>query len=426
MIVLLCAAVFSWSFYRDMQLEKHYTGDLRNRVVGARMQKDGLSPYFYKWKTGDGFRYYDPNNFDSLRVSNITASPFFHRLLSPVADLPQHWISITWLLATYAMFIILLLISIALATTSQQQWLLLLMACLFLLTEAWKMHIGNGQNYIVISLLAMAFYYCISKKNRWVMAFAAGCCAVMLVLVKPTTALFFLPFVFLWKQYSRSYIAVLLLPVVLCTVWILTSKTESYLWQQYSENIAQQVKAHQGASPDLQVNDPDPVFPSWEGISRATIAAESIRHPVHVYSENGNVFVLVMLVFHKKLNTVSLLAVSSVLILLLVTAFYRQNLANGYLLPATAILGYCLFMLSDLFSPVYRHQYYAVQWMLPVMLAAAFYQRRRAGIYIAVVAGLVLNALNISFLPMEHTVGEYIMLIAFIVLSLRWAKPSTE
>ena len=426
LIVLLCAAVFSWSIYRDVQLEKQYAGDLRNRVVGARMQKDGLSPYFYKWKTGDGFRYYDPNNFDSLGVSNITASPFFHHLLRPLADLPQRSVSIWWLLITYGMFILLQLLGIAMATTLQQRRLLWLAACLFLLTEAWKMHIGNGQNYLFIPLLAMAFYYCFSRQKGWVMAFAAGCCAAMLVLIKPTAALFFLPFLVLWRQYSRANIAALLLPAVLCIIWIFTSNTELFLWQQYRQNITQQVKMHQRGSPDLQVNDKDPVFDSWEGISRAAIAAESIQHPVQVYSENGNVFVPFMLVFHKNINTASLMTAALVLILLLLTVFFRLHHINGYPLQAVAILGYCLFMISDLFSPVYRHQYYAVQWMFPVLLTAAGYRHGQPSIYIAIAAGLLLNVLNISFLPMEHTVGEYIMLAAFIVLSLRRQKTSTE
>src|SRR6187549_2846741 len=86
-IILL--SLLTHCIYRDIQLSKQNTGDLRNRVVGARLQKDGKDPYFYKWKKEDGFRYFDPANQGPLAVSNITATPFFHDLLFPVCNWPQ-------------------------------------------------------------------------------------------------------------------------------------------------------------------------------------------------------------------------------------------------------------------------------------------------------------------------------------------------
>jgi hypothetical protein len=110
----------------------------------------------------------------------------------------------------------------------------------------------------------------------------------------------------------------------------------------------------------------------------------------------------------------------------LLTAFYRRHRMHGYTAADAALAGFCLFMLSDLFSPVYRHQYYAVQWMFPVMLAAALYQPTRIKIYAAIAVGVLLNILNAAAIPMEHTAGEYIMLVAFIVLSLRRETPSIQ
>jgi len=418
-IALLCTVVFSWSLYRDIQSEKQYAGDLRNRIVGARMQKDGRSPYFYKWKKGDGTRYYDPDNFDSLQVSNITASPFFHQLLYPIAELPQRTISLYWLVAEYGMLIVIIMLSLSLANTKQQQWLVLIAACLFLLTEAWKMHVANGQNYVCIPLLAMAFYYCINKKRTLLMAFVAGCCAVTLVLIKPNAALFFIPFLFLLKKYSRSYLAVVILPVILAGIWIITGSSRIFLWKQYKENIVQQIKIHQQYPHVVQVNEDDPGFALWEGIDMKKNKEESIRHPLHVFSENGNIFVVAQQIFHKKLYTGTLFVLSGCSILLLLAAFYTRHRATGFTLPGAAFMGFCLFMLSDLFSPVYRHQYYTVQWIFPLFLSAAVYHSAQRKIYFLLAAGVFLNILNIGFIPMEHTIGEYIMLVVFIVLSLR-------
>src|SRR5882757_9018257 len=109
-LIILFTAIFGWSVYRDIHIEQQYTADLRNRVVGARLEKEHASPYFYTWAQGDPIRYYDPNNIaqpaNPLRVSNITATPFFHRLLSPLANLPQRTISRIWLLIEYLALIL--------------------------------------------------------------------------------------------------------------------------------------------------------------------------------------------------------------------------------------------------------------------------------------------------------------------------------
>jgi hypothetical protein len=418
-VITICMVLFCWSLYRDIQAERQYTGDLRNRVVGARMQKDGLSPYFYKWKKGEGTRYYDPNNFDSLKVANITSSPFFHRLLQPVADWPQRKISIGWLVVQYASVLLMVWLAFLLTKAPLQQWLVLATAAVFLLTEGWKMHVANGQNYIFIPLLAMAFYYAVNNKKQWIMALTAGGCAVVLVLIKPNALLFFIPFVLLYRQYSRLYLIALLLPVLVAAVLILTSSREVFLWKQYRSNIAQQIKMHQHEMPDAQVNDADPRFDPWEGISLKAIQQEAVHHPVHIFSENGNVFVMARLLLHQTINTRSLVLAAGFCMLLLAGTLWLRRRYTGIDLPAAAFAGFSLYMLSDLFSPVYRHQYYAVQWLFPLLLAAALYKSGNRKTELLLVAGLLLNIINLSIIPMEHSIGEYIMLLAIIVLTLR-------
>lgn len=417
-IAIGCAMIFSWSVYRDIHLEKRYAGDLRNRIVGARLQQDGRSPYFYKWKNGDGFRYYDPNNFDSLQVSNITASPFFHVLLYPIANLPQRTISVVWLLAEYGMLLAIIVLALAIANNRQQQWMIVVTACLVLLTEAWKMHIGNGQNYLCLVFLAMLFYYSI-RKTTWHMALLAGVCATMLLLIKPTTGIFFIPFLFLLKRYPLRWLGFCMLPLLMAGIGTVTSSRQVFLWKQYKENITQQIKLHQHESPEVQKNDPDPAFPDWEGISRQEIKRQGELFPDKIFSENGNAFVMVQQLVHQKPGKQLLAALSGCCMVLLLLTFYFIHRREGFTLTGIALVGFCMFMIADLFSPVYRHQYYAVQWLFPLLLSAAVYQPAFIKIYIILAAGLVLNIINIALLPMEHSIGEYIMLVGFIVLSLQ-------
>ncbi|HSC40370.1 MAG TPA: hypothetical protein VLD19_20945, partial [Chitinophagaceae bacterium] len=142
--IILFTVVFGWSVYRDIHIEQQYTADLRNRVVGARLEKEHASPYFYTWSPGDPIRYYDPSNIsqpaNDLHVANITATPFFHRLLAPLAGLPQRTISRIWLLIEYIALLVCIGIALALAGSRTQKAMVLGGAALFLLTEAWKDH----------------------------------------------------------------------------------------------------------------------------------------------------------------------------------------------------------------------------------------------------------------------------------------------
>ena len=67
---IIAAVLLTIAFIRDLGYEKLYPGDLRNRVVGARLIHDGQSPYFYKWKPQDGMRYYDPESFTNSIITN--------------------------------------------------------------------------------------------------------------------------------------------------------------------------------------------------------------------------------------------------------------------------------------------------------------------------------------------------------------------
>ena len=64
--VFFLAALLAHSIYRDIQLEKQYNDDLRNRVVGSRLQKDGKLPYTYYYKSGDDLRYFDIYNLSQI------------------------------------------------------------------------------------------------------------------------------------------------------------------------------------------------------------------------------------------------------------------------------------------------------------------------------------------------------------------------
>lgn len=416
-VISLFTAILALSVYRDILADRQFPGDLRNRVVGARMIKDGRSPYFYKWQAGDGTRYYDPNNFDTLKVSNATATPFFHQLMEPLAELPEHQVSKWWLLIEYVMFLVILALAFFFSGSVYGKWAVLVTGGIFLLTEGWQMHVTAGQYYLCIPFMSMLFYCSVKKKTQLLWALVGGIIAVSLVLMRPNALIFFLPFLLLVKNYSRGWLIAFVIPVLAILLWTGLSTQQRFLWQDYRLHVAEQVKVHQGLHPTLQQNTADPVYAEWEGISLAAIHEEAGRHKITLHSENGNLFVVVNSIFHTKLSLGTIWASSIAALVLLTGMFYYSVRGNHHLQPAhIALMGFCLFMVTDLFSPVYRHQYYTVQWLFPVLLAAACFSPRVKWPYLLIGTGLLLNCVNIPFIKMEHTIGEYILFAGLIAL----------
>lgn len=423
--VFLTAAsiILVYAIYRDIRYGLPFSYDLRNRVVGARLEKDGRLPYFYKWRKGDGIRYYDPQNRDSLAVSNITASPFFHQLLIPLVEEEQEQLDGRWLLLEYGMLLFMVAMAFSLATTAPQRIAILLVAMLFLLTDAWKQHVFRGQNYLCIPFLSMTCYFFIRQRPTVFRALMAGIIAAILVGVRPNAILFLLPFGFLFHRYGLRYRLLVLAPLLLLTAWTVIDKRQRTLWQEYQLAMGEHIKEHQDLHPALIQKDPSPNYTRWEGVNIPALDSAEIDNTMNRHSENGNVFVIFKRCFHWKIAPSLLFIGSGCLIISLVALFWFYRISSGNENPAAiAMLGYCLYMISDLFSPIYRHQYYTVQWIFPLLLAAAIVQSRWKVPFGLLLTGLLLNISKTGFIPMQHTLGEYLILAALLSLAFSWKK----
>ena len=417
LLLLLSAIAICWCIYRDVHIERGYTGDLRNRVVGARLQKDGHSPYFYKWKTNEGLRYYDPQNFDTLHVSNITATPFFHQLLYPLADLEQRTISKIWLLLEYILLGIMTALAIGLAGNRQQKTAILITVSIFMFTNAWTGHIATGQLYLIVPFLALLFYFCITRDKKWGYAVAAGICAAALVLIRLNTILFLLPFLFFINRFTVKYKVLFFVSVLVIFVFAFSSRQKILYWNDYRAALSEQLKSHQHLNPTLQRNDPDPVYTSWEGWDMKQVARDADRFPYYYNAEHGNIFVLLNHSFHIK-TPVWLLVSGFFLFTFLLLYFFlkKHQRLSSVTLPYAAILAFCIYMASDILSPVHRFQYNATQWLFPLLLTATLYKARHKWIYIGIIAGIILNSVNIPFMVMEQTLGEYLVFLSLLFL----------
>jgi hypothetical protein len=147
----------------------------------------------------------------------------------------------------------------------------------------------------------------------------------------------------------------------------------------------------------------------WEGWNSDQMRKDKDLNNFTHYSENGNIFVLYYSIFKQKVpvNYLYLGALFSIATLLML---YYFSMRPHFTLPDIAILASCLYMITDLFSPIFRHQYNTVPWIFPLLIAGTLYKPSYKWIYVLLVSGILLNIINLSVLKMEHTIGEYLFL----------------
>jgi hypothetical protein len=425
-LLITCAVLLIIAVKRDLLYNTDYTGDLRNRVVGARLIQDGKSPYFYKWKAADGIRYYDPSGFGDSKVSNITASPFFHRLMIPVCNLPQSTLSGVWLCIEYFMFAVMLIIALSFCTETITKIAVCLIAVAFLFTAAWKEHILARQMYLVIPFLLSIFTCLFYKlKTGWVY-FICGSVAISLVLIRPNFAVFFLPLLLLLKGFNIKNIALLFAPAFIAITIICSSAFERQLWAGYFGAIKIHASMHQGEPYEKINSEPSPAYAEWEGISLKNSTTLKPGMDIFPQSENGNFFIVFKLLTHKKITTVALLVWSTVIISGLFIIFIimaKKIKFNKLDLRQLLILGFCFYMITDLFSPVIRQQCYTMQWLFAILIFFSI-PKLKNGYWLVclIVIGLLLNIIDVPFIKMRHTAGEYIILFSLLIFSLAYFK----
>ncbi len=412
--IVLLLLIIAYCFVRDTHIEAQYCGDLRNRIVGARLQLDDNLPYFYKWKPRDGIRYYDPQNFDSLRVANITASPFMHQLLYPLAQLPQKNISFIWLICEYVMLITMLALALAMCTKNVQLIAIVTIAGIFLNTNAWLQHIANGQIYLILPFLSI-FFLTFLQSKQYINLFFCGICAIMLVAIRPTYVLFFLPIFFIIIKIKWKQICIFIMPSIVMISFILLNKQQSLLWLNYKNGIVEQIKLHQGLNPDKQYNATSPNYLIWEGYDMAEIDSLTKKNTITIQTNIGNFFALYKAVFHKNIKIAILNSLLLVLIALLLVAFlYKHGVKQPPNLINTALWGFCMYVISEFLSPIHRHPYNAVIWLFPLLLMALQYNKSQQWILGALIGCLILTVNAIAIIGLPSVIGEYGMWIVII------------
>ncbi len=355
-----------------------------------------------------------------------TATPYFHQLLYPVANLPQRAISRLWLAFEYLAVIIMVVLALFMVSTRRNKTVVLLTGLLFLFTSAWTRHVWQGQMYIFVSLFAMLFYFFLTRSPSVLNASLAAIFAVSMILIRPTAGLFFLPFLLLICRFPRRYLLSFFISALVIFFLAFGSSMSRVYWSDYRKALVEHIKLHQGMELGSVRYEPDPEFPFWEGWDMEQVKKDSRAFKYTEGSENGNIFVLIKVALKKKFPLWALYTAGLVFMAVIFFLFLKKYYpAKAITIYNVALAGFCIYMASDIFAPIHRFNYNTTQWIFPLLLIASHRPPSFKKVYyVGIMAGFLLNSVPFLFLPMQRTLGEYVV-YACIVGSLLHTKPKS-
>jgi hypothetical protein len=406
------------SCYRDFQLQKQYPQDLRNRIIGARLMEAGKLPYFYKWQKGDPDSFIDVAEYRSpYKINLITASPFFHRLLIPIADFPFSTISTIWLLLNYACLLLMLSLALRLCNSLLQKGLVVNAIAFFTYTEAWILHNMLGQIYVFITaLIFLVAYLLIRNKPR--LQVLAGVVMAALILVRPNAAIVLLPFLLFYKNYAR-YIVSTCSFLMLYGLFVMCNKYEYASCKEYAQAIPGHVKFHQG-KPELQANDTIPFLKEQEGFNLSeAYQTRIINKRKHLRdTEEINFRKLFMLLTGRDIDFKTVNLICLLLIAGLAFVFFKRHKTIAPTILQIICFALLLYLITDFCSPMKRLQYYTVQFLPAILIPLLGVKRIKDIILLLLAIAVLLNITNTPLIPIRHTVGEIIILGVLLCLSI--------
>lgn len=419
---LVLLAILSLSVSRDINLgRQQWPSDLRNRVIGARLQQAGKLPYFYVWDPTDGLWFFDPVTCPPSGYPNaITASPFFHQLLYPLAGFNFHAIAIFWVWLQYLMLAAMIVLFCHLTEDRQKRMAICAAGALFTATQAWKLLIVECQMYLIIAFLMAVIATCILKKRRNYQILA-GACTAALVLIRPIAPIIFLPFLFQYKK-NFLFLAATFVGVALYGLFVFTSPFEKRLWQDYIHALRSHVAVHQGQPTDFKKPAPCPPIDSLEGYRFSALDRELARDPIPIYHENGNVFIVFSLLTKTHLPLVWLNLLSLITLSMLSAFFFYFSKKHALPQAQYIVFGLTLYILVELFSPIIRQLYNIVQWLPIVLLSLLIIDKWKSLSFWLVVTGMFLGIFHISWVLMRHTLGEICWLAASVLAAFTIPK----
>jgi len=388
------------------------TGDFRNRVQGARLMKDGISPYYYHWHPGDPLRYVGQERIIDTshyrRVSMCTSSPLFHRVLGPFADHDEPVID----RGTFLLFYVFLAIMVLLTWLESRDLLLTLLFFVpFLFSDGWCHHITLVQNYFLFGFLFFLVSFSFIKKQYLL----AGLLFALLLLFRVNSIVFIVPFIFLFRRYKHFFTG-FVLGLAAYGMVLAFSPFERKNWTEYFSALQEHTKQHLGELPRENRYYRIDLPKVFEGEDFAAMEIRREQTPsTWVNPEASNFFLIYKFILKKQPPALLLnvLLGCCYMAVLAVFFFVKRKRSDYKVSTEQALLtGLLFYGLSCFFSPVISNPYQMPQWMTVASLIIIYNKKIPRWLIVLFLMGIVVDLVYFPNIRGKHAISDVIFMVA--------------
>lgn len=398
-IIIICSSFLMLTVLKSFYFShKSGGGDLRSRIVGARLLSTNESPYFYKWKPGDSDYFLDPNNHADWPVNTNISTPAELVLIYPVSQLPYQYVRYIWTaLELLAVAVILILLYRNLPNS--RMVLFFLLAVGLLSTDVWLLHSERGQKYIFYAL-GFTLIYAIAKKEKKRYSLLSGIVSGLFVFVRPFMGV--LAFAYLlsgkWKLLLGWFIGIIIGTFIFVFPFL-------HAWDDYFKSMDLWLQMTRGA--DIFLKNPPLIHipETVEGMKNITIYTgfniDSLKS-IPEYLERLGVHMSYLM------SCLLFCFLSGIL----TAFFYKQN--HKPTLEAVFVFAFILYFFATVSFYIPRNGYGLVQWLFAVPIIVTVFQKNIIALIILFTGMLLLHNFPFYF-PYQALIAELIFVYYSIV-----------
>ncbi len=376
----------------------HYTikyggGELKRRIVGARLLHTDKSPYHYNWQQGDDLRLFVSNMEQNIGGNGLTVTPATLYLLKPLSYLSYDKIRIIWTIFQAVLFfgtVLLVVKSLHKTITNEALLKIYLVALLFYISPIWLINIERGQIYILYAFIFSLMHYLFSLEKNKLAQYALGVVVIIAIWLRPLFIIITIPILF--NKNKFTILGMLISGVVIGFITYL----DWPLWASYLEAMNFYTTFNN------------------EGIAPTTIVNTPVENLINYdkFKEDWQIsgFYPIGYFISVNLNITLPHSIYTLLAIIVSVVFCIKYKNNDKL--QTILLCFFCYVLYEILMPAPRGAYNLIFWLYPILFISS-YKLSRSTITLGILGFCFIQGWPFYF-PYLGTVGEGILVFLLL------------
>jgi Glycosyltransferase family 87 len=403
LIIFITSVFLIITLAKSLSLTLNYGGgDLRTRIVGARLLSTAHSPYFYKWNPMDTEFYLDPGDQPGRVVNGNVVTPATLYVLYPLSQLNYYRIIVIWNFLQLIAGIFVVYLVIKNSSLAAYAVPLAIVINGLICSETWLYNIERCQMYIFytfIFALMYRFYLSNHKYNEFLSGFIGG----LFILFRPFTAIVGLGFLLYWrKKWLMGCASGFLIG---CVLFVLPQPT---LWSDYFSAMRVYISENTGQR-TVNVKVTETIKPIIiEGSTKIN------EHKVFNLERLDTLYHLLNRFGYSITNTQSV-AIYIILIISL-SALFLHTRKETNPVNLLFLFGFLVYILAEQFVLAPRAAYNVIQWLFPLIIISMLAKNDQL-ITIGLTTGLLLLHHFPFAFPFQEQAAELIFFALLIYVT---------